>query len=49
MNNNQPRLSAADRHKVFQEFQAWYAQNKDSSLKLQNLLKDENHADKFVL
>lgn len=40
--------SAEERHQAFNEFREWYNEHKDTSLKLQNLLKDPSHSDKFI-
>ena len=41
-------FTAEQRNQAFNEFRNWYGENKDSNLKLQNLLKDPSHCDKFI-
>lgn len=45
--NHSPTI--AERDKAFQDFQAWYADSKGDALKLQTLMKDPSHSDKFIL
>jgi glucose-6-phosphate isomerase len=41
--------TVAERAELFSKFRTWYEENKYDALKLQNLLSDPAHSDKFVL